>query len=404
MNWANRVLPVFMVAVSGITPRRLPELHVAVQIGTTHHRMESGVSHGFQRSKPLFNRTLLMNTTSLSTDHPGACLVCGGTAARPRFVHNGYPVFHCPGCGLEFVAPTPSADELVEHYEHSYAVSLERYAAADKRNASRLAELERWRPERGLLLEIGAAYGHSLALARERGWEVTGVELSRAAAAYAREHFGLTVFDCDLTEARLTESSFDAVIMWHVLEHARNPKEQLLRVAALLKPGGVLGLRVPNITSFGARVTGEWWPWMCPPAHLWFFSSTTLPRLLGDCGFDVLQVRTLRGDGNNPYQYALIWAGNQMNRLRQGLRPPARAAGTSTQEGKSAISAARSKAPNPPSPRSAHSGLLERWLRVLARAQPITNAMARGTRLLIEPLERRGWGDELLVYARRLVR
>ena len=47
------------------------------------------------------------------------------------------------------------------------------------------------------------------------------------------------------------------------------------------------------------------------------------------------------------------------------------------------------------------SGLLQAWLRLLERAQPITNAMTRATRPLIEPLERRGLGDELLVYARR---
>jgi len=45
--------------------------------------------------------------------------------------------------------------------------------------------------------------------------------------------------------------------------------------------------------------------------------------------------------------------------------------------------------------------VLQTWLRVLNRAQPITNALARGTRPLLEPIERRGWGDELLVYARR---
>ena len=47
------------------------------------------------------------------------------------------------------------------------------------------------------------------------------------------------------------------------------------------------------------------------------------------------------------------------------------------------------------------SGLLEVWLRLLGRAQPITNALARASRPLIEPIEGRGWGDELLVYAQR---
>jgi SAM-dependent methyltransferase len=347
-----------------------------------------------------------MERLALRTSETSGCLVCGDVRARQRFVQRGYPVHRCAGCGLEFVAPIPSAAELAAYYDQGYAVPLERYAAAGKRNAARIAELERWCPARGRLLEVGASYGHSLALARDRGWEVTGVELSPAASEHARSHLGLTVFNCDLADAPLDSGSLDAVVMWHVLEHVRNPREQLKRLAELLKPGGILGLRVPNIESFGARAAGQWWPWMCPPAHLWFFSAATLPRLVGACGFEVVEVATLRGDGNNLYQYALMAAGNWLNDLRLRLRPAPRAqsqpaeskrAADATKQGKSAPEPVPRKAPEPHEP----SRLLQKWLDVLDRAQPITNAMARGTRWLIEPLERRGWGDELLVYARR---
>src|SRR5439155_13095049 len=307
-------------------------------------------------------------------------------------------------------APIPSASELADYYNRAYTVPLERYAAAGHRNIARIADLERWCPSRGRLLEFGASYGRSLALARERGWDVAGVELSPTASEYARTHFGVAVFNCDLADAPLADGSFDAVIGWHVLEHVRNPQEQLLRLAALLKPGGVLGLRVPNIASFGARVAGQWWPWMCPPAHLWFFSPTTLPRLLHACGFEVQEVTTLRGDGNNLYQYALMAAGSRLNDLRLRLRPrreaDARTAGRGEDKSRTSSSlasgngAAVSTAPSPkePSPTREPSGLLQTWLNLLERAQPITNALARGTRPLIEPIERRGWGDELLVY------
>jgi SAM-dependent methyltransferase len=350
------------------------------------------------------------------TSQPGesaGCLVCGGTGAEQRFVQRGYVVLRCTDCGLEFVEPTPSPSELADYYDRSYAVPLERYAAADKRNLARIVDLERWCPTRGRLLELGASYGHSLALARERGWDVVGVELSPTASAHAQKHFGLTVFNCDLADVPLPDRSLDAAIGWHVLEHVRNPQQQLLRLAALLKPGGVLGLRVPNIASFGARVAGQWWPWMCPPAHLWFFSPATLPRLLSACGFEVQEVTTLRGDGNNLYQYALMAAGSRLNDLRLRLRPrreaDARAAGkgedksTTLSSLASGNSGAVSTAPSPkePSPTREPSGLLQTWLNLLERAQPITNALARGTRPLIEPIERRGWGDELLVYARR---
>ncbi len=340
-----------------------------------------------------------------------ACLVCGSAHIIQRFVQRGYPVMRCRSCGLEFVAPIPSADELGAYYDRSYAVPLERYAAAEKRNVARIADLERWCPGRGRLLEFGASYGHSLALARDRGWEVVGVELSPSASEHARTQLGLTVFNCDLAEAPLTDGSFDAVVGWHVLEHVRNPKIELQRLARLLKPGGVLGLRVPNVASFGARVAGEWWPWMCPPAHLWFFSRETLPRLLAACGFDVVEVRTWRGDGNNVYQYALMAAGNALNDFRLRLRGKPRAApppmdpdlvpvaAMPASAEKSAPSASASVPPQttPQKP----SGLLQTWLGILERAQPVTDGFARATRFIVEPLEQRGWGDELLVYARR---
>jgi SAM-dependent methyltransferase len=339
------------------------------------------------------------------------CIVCGSKQAKQRFVQRGYPVFRCTSCGLEFVAPIPSPSELADYYNRSYAVPLERYAAAGRRNIARIADVERWCPSRGRLLELGASYGHSLALARERGWDPFGVELSPTASAYARTHFGLSVYNCDLGDAPLADDSFDAVVGWHVLEHVRNPKDQLQRIATLLKPGGVLALRVPNIAGFGARVAGQWWPWMCPPAHLWFFSRETLPRLLRACGFDPLEVKTLRGDGNNLYQYALMAAGNSLNDLRLRLTPKKHAT-RGPQEGTAgSTSAAPSSSPEgadlPPMspdamlPGQQASGLLQTWLRLLERAQPVTDALARGTRMLVEPLERHGWGDELLVYARR---
>ena len=356
-----------------------------------------------------------MNDITMVQAASADCLVCGGTQAEQRFVQRGYPVFRCTGCGLEFVAPIPSPSELADYYNRGYAVPLERYAAAGHRNIARIADVERWCPSRGRLLELGASYGHSLALARERGWDPVGVELSPTASAYARSHFGLTVYNCDLADAPLADASFDAVIGWHVLEHVRNPKEQLQRLSALLKPGGVLGLRVPNIASFGARAAGQWWPWMCPPAHLWFFSRETLPRLIRACGFEVIEVKTLRGDGNNLYQYALMAAGNSLNdlrlRLSRGKHGRSRPAEQGGNGGSISVAPSpvaddvASPAPSPGAmvmvPAQEASGLLQAWLRLLERAQPITNAMTRATRPLIEPLERRGLGDELLVYARR---
>ena len=348
------------------------------------------------------------------------CLICASTAIHDLYFQNGYRVVRCAACGFAFVDPTPTPAELANYYAHGYAVPLERDAGNSARHAARIDGLERWQPRRGWLLEVGASYGHALAEARRRGWRVAGVELAPAAARYARERCGLAVFAGDLLDAPFADASFDAAIMWHVLEHTHDPIAQLRRMRALLRPGGVLGLRVPNAASFGARFAGRLWVWTSPPAHLWYFSPTTLPRLLARCGFEVLEVATLRGDGNNLYQHALIGLGGRLNDLRlhlttgnpfdyaqggQGPRTenrPSQAVwqsprGHPTASDRHMFDASYSPDAQPP----ASPELRGAWLRLLARTQPITDGLARLTRPLIESLERGGWGDELVCYARR---
>jgi SAM-dependent methyltransferase len=322
------------------------------------------------------------------------CLICHSDRIRYRLTENGARVFRCEACGFQFVHPTPTPADLARYYDQSYAVPLARYAGNRARNAGHIADLERWQPGRGRLLEVGASYGHSLAEARDRGWQVAGVELSPSASGYARQQFGLPVFTADLLDAPFATASFDAAIMWHVLEHTHDPSAQIARLFELLRPGGVLGLRVPNIAGFGARVAGRSWNWMCPPAHLWYFSPQTLPRLLAQHGFQILETTTLRGDGDNPYQHVLVALGGQLNALRRRLartriRNNAQEAAMPTPNDDPAA-----VQPNPPA-------LQRAWMQLLARAQPITGALDRATRPLIAPLEAAGWGDELLCYARR---
>jgi SAM-dependent methyltransferase len=337
----------------------------------------------------------------LRTKERTICLVCGSHDIREHLTVNSYQVFRCAACGFQFVHPTPTPAELARYYDQSYAVPLERYARNSVRNDGHIADLERWQPVRGRLLEVGASYGHSLAAARARGWQTTGVELSPTASRYARQQFGLPVFAADLLDAPFAERSFDAAIMWHVLEHTHDPSAQIARLFDLLRPGGVLGLRVPNIAGFGARVAGRSWNWMSPPAHLWYFSPQTLPRLLVQHGFDILEVATLRGDGNNPYQHTLVALGGQLNALRRRLaraRMPKQQSldnpQPSIRSDRATTDGAAAVLPNPPA-------LQRTWLRLLELAQPITGALDRATRPLIAPLEAAGWGDELLCYARR---
>jgi SAM-dependent methyltransferase len=283
----------------------------------------------------------------------------------------------CCDCGLLYVDPTPSAEQLAHHYNTSYAVDFAAYT--DHMNDSRLTELEHWQAP-GRLLEVGASYGHWLALAQDRGWKPTGVELSANAAKYAREEVGVDVVTGNLHDAVLS-GPFDAVVMWHVLEHTREPNRELQRAAQLLRPNGVLGLRVPNALSIGLRLAGPEWPWMDPPAHLWFFNRSTLAKLLRRCGFDVLAIMTARGDGHDPYFHFALAAVRFAKRFRRRPSPVSGSEGGETAtDGKRTIHRTRET--------------------VVATLESLTPSLATWTG--VKWLESRGGlGDELICYARR---
>jgi hypothetical protein len=131
---------------------------------------------------------------------------------------------------------------------------------------------------------------------------------------------------------------------------------------------------------------------MCPPSHLWFFSPATLPRLLANCGFEILEVATLRGDGNNLYQHALMALGMRLNSVRRALA------------GRGVPPAAPSAPARDLRPEALHQTPRQRaWLRLLLGTQAPTDILDRVTRPLTASLEAAGWGDELLCYARRPV-
>src|SRR5205807_6075905 len=93
-------------------------------------------------------------------------------------------------------------------------------------------------PGRGRLLDVGAGIGTFLALARERGWEVAGTEVSQSAIRLAGERHSLQLVAGQLEDARLPEGTFQVVALWHVLEHVPSPSSVLRTARKLLTPGG----------------------------------------------------------------------------------------------------------------------------------------------------------------------
>jgi 2-polyprenyl-3-methyl-5-hydroxy-6-metoxy-1,4-benzoquinol methylase len=140
---------------------------------------------------------------------------------------------------------------------------------------------------RGRLLDVGAATGFFLDLARKRGWQVTGVEPSAHAAAMGRAK-GIDVTTGILDDCDFPENSFDAITLWDVIEHVPEPMSTLRKVNRLLKPSGVLAINTPDSSSLVATLMGMKWHLIVPPEHLNLFHKKSLRRAVEASSFTIL--------------------------------------------------------------------------------------------------------------------
>ncbi len=137
--------------------------------------------------------------------------------------------------------------------------------------------------------ELGCAAGAYLALLKDKGWEVIGVEPGDGPVQLAQAA-GLNVHHGTLDDAALDIESFDFVASWMVIEHVPDPRQTLNQLFRLLKPEGLLAISVPNAGSWEPRIFGECWHAWDLPRHLHHFSPHSICRLLQECGFRNVQI------------------------------------------------------------------------------------------------------------------
>ncbi len=207
----------------------------------------------------------------------------------------------CQACGLARVEPLPNAAELAAFYRENYRLiykgTYQPKAYHVLRNARVAAD--RFRLLKDLLepgmqvLDAGSGGGEFLYILRASGCRVTGVEPNLGYANYAREELGLDVHCGLIGDQPFPEASFDRIMLFHVLEHMPAPVESLQKLAAWLKPEGLLAVEVPNLDS-----TCEHPAHRFHRAHLFYFTPRTL-ALSGQAA-GLAAVRTeVSADGGN---------------------------------------------------------------------------------------------------------
>ena len=231
------------------------------------------------------------------------CNHCGHDATHG--VRNVSRLVRCASCGLIYVNPRPSAEDLARQYDRAYFHCAEPTFGGyedyegDRAEIARTFE-RRWRqlapwvggtPPR--LLDVGCATGIFLEVARAAGCPGEGLDLSEYALALAREK-GFAARRGTLEEAAFPAESFDVISMWDLIEHVTDPAALLAECRRVLRPGGVLAISTPDAGSLLARVLGSrWLGFRSIDEHLYFFSRRTLGQMLERAGFEVRAVHAV---------------------------------------------------------------------------------------------------------------
>jgi 2-polyprenyl-3-methyl-5-hydroxy-6-metoxy-1,4-benzoquinol methylase len=194
----------------------------------------------------------------------------------------------CLGCGLLYLKRR-EVDEGLYDSEHYYTdKNSHQESKLGDRNFNRwvLDVLEKAVPGKGSLLEVGCGVGLLLEMAKERGWQISGLELSPWAARHASERLGLSVRVSKIEDNPFKPESFDAVVAAEVLEHTERPDVFLSCVKETMKMDGVFLLSTPNADSFFRIVQRENWLFYRPGEHLQIFRAKNLVGLLASCGLN----------------------------------------------------------------------------------------------------------------------
>lgn len=198
-------------------------------------------------------------------------------------------VIQCLSCGLAAAGKA----HVPENPEKLYADVEDKTYLSNKGARLRtfngvLDDIAPHLPKPGRLLEVGAYCGLFLDVARQRGWEVEGVELSDWAVEQARQN-GISIHHGTLEQAEpQLGDKFDVVVMWDVLEHLADPVGELKRIDRLLADDGVLCLSTLDMSGWLPRLLGKHWPWIMD-MHLFYFTTEGLRDLFQRAGFTLIE-------------------------------------------------------------------------------------------------------------------
>lgn len=242
--------------------------------------------------------------------HYTHCPVCNSTHINPLVTvkdHSvsgeSFVVWQCSQCNLRFTQDAPDADSIGPYYKSENYISHtntskgfinKAYQTVRTYTLKQKAKLiqKYTGQQQGKLLDVGAGNGAFLLQMKKEGWEITGVEPDADARKVALKDFGLPLLEAGCMQT-LPPAQFDAITLWHVLEHVHDLHGQVEHLKSLLKQRGKLFIAVPNYSALDADIYKLYWAAYDVPRHLYHFTPSAMQALMQRHGLKIIATKPM---------------------------------------------------------------------------------------------------------------
>ena len=211
------------------------------------------------------------------------CPVCRSSRSIELLCKQDLHLVRCDQCGMIFTNPIAEGWATGVSYDR---LALPYYLSPNKVESDyapvrfeRELKLFRHFCKRGTVLDVGCSTGgflHQLQKQFPGNYEVLGVDVVGQALDYAEKN-GVPVLRDSFLTHDFGPRRFSAITFWAVLEHLAEPQEFLRKGGALLEPGGIIFMLVPNFQSLAVRMLGGKYRYIFPQ-HINYFTMQTLMR------------------------------------------------------------------------------------------------------------------------------
>ena len=238
------------------------------------------------------------------------CPACRSSRRKVRFERFGRKIMQCLNCDLGYMDAFPAdVEDVYSHtgYLESHEVNyLKNVDYRKKRFAMERLDIIRRHLKQpatcARLLDVGCGTGWFLEVAKDQGYIVSGVEIGKQLAQYTSKKLGATIHTIPLTDLPATEL-FDVITLFDVLEHVNDPRVVLKSLREHLNPGGIGLIFTPNLDSVGITILQEFSSLIMPAEHLFYFTPTSLRRMIEETPLDIADFQTKGMDIPDLYSY-----------------------------------------------------------------------------------------------------